>query len=104
MKKPKPKMMTTETFLKRLAKLKDNRWWVNRSGAIRCERGLCPILALYYARKRVSDPEYDNDDAGGQPAQTLRIPARLAEQIIDAADCDWDKYLRPRIMAALGLA
>lgn len=115
--KPKPKMMDAATFLRKLGKLKGNGWNADAdgtadpeygiSGLLRCGDGWCPILALYREqaagwKNHVKD--FTDNDGTGEAARLLRIPTRLSNRIIAAADGEGYDSFRRRLLTTLGLA
>ena len=74
--------MTYKEFLEALKKFK----WSKEDGPIRmCEKGWCPLLAVYHDRKGPDDPNYTNSQPS-LAAAWLGLPENLADDIISAAD------------------
>lgn len=90
--------MTAREFLRELAKLKD-RFHVEPNGALRCERGDCPIAAVATA---ITGQHYDTA-LWRQGADRLGLKRGTAAAIVNAAD-QRHALRRPYLLKALGLA
>jgi hypothetical protein len=88
--------MTVAQLIKRISGLK---WQLREgSGLIRCEQGWCPIVAAYNHRKGVRAflPTTNGDWYGASRA--LRIPVKVAQAIVRAADNTTASPLRQQLL------
>lgn len=104
-KAPKKKALNRAGFLRLLRKTK-RRWHADQVDdrtryALRCQDGRCPIIAVALSKGYVGPI---GNFCWHEAAQWLRLPYRLGQQIVKAADSSDNTPLHKALFKACGIA